>query len=86
MTPEQMKKKPIQQITKIEHEKLDTDEGESIKDEEESTPPTELSEENSTSDTATEDTEESKPTATHQVHYVCNKSTHDENDTYQANL
>ena len=65
MTPEQPKKKPIEQIIKIEHEKLDTEEVESTKDEEEATVSTELSEENSTSGTPTEDTEESKPTETH---------------------
>ena len=44
MTPKQLKKKPIKQSIKIGHERLDTDEGESNKDEEESTT---LSEENS---------------------------------------
>ena len=53
MTPKQLKK-PNDQIIMIEHEKLDTEEGESNKDEEESTTSTELSEENSTSDTPTE--------------------------------
>ena len=45
MTPSQLKKKPIEPIVKIEHEKLDTEEGESNKEEEESTTST-LSEEN----------------------------------------
>ena len=44
MTPKQMKKKPIKQIIKIEHEKLNTKEGESTKDEKESTTSTEISE------------------------------------------
>ena len=65
MTPEQPKKKPIEQSIKIEHEKLDTEEAKSTKDAEESTVSTKLSEENSTSDTPTEDTEESKPTEIH---------------------
>ena len=34
MTPKQLKKKPIKQIIKIEYEKLDTEEGESNKHEE----------------------------------------------------
>ena len=80
MTPKHLKKKIIKQIIKIEHEKLDTDEGESSKDEEESTKSTELSEENSTSDTPTEDAEESKPSETPQVPNILNKTTHDEDD------
>ena len=46
MTPKQLKKKPIEQIIKIEHEKLDTEERESSQDEEESTTSTESSEQN----------------------------------------
>ena len=83
MTPKKLKKKTFKQIIKIQHEKLDTGEGESINDEEESTASTELSEENSISDTHTENTEESKPTETHQVHNVCNKTIHDEDDSSQ---
>ena len=37
MTPEQLEKIPFEQNIKIEHEELDTEEGESNKDEEEST-------------------------------------------------
>ena len=37
MTPKQLIKKPIKQMIKIEHEKFDTEEGESNKNEEEST-------------------------------------------------
>ena len=48
---------------------------------EESTTPTEMS--NSTSDTHTGTTEESKSRERHQINSVCNKSTHDENDSYQ---
>ena len=55
MTPKQLKPKPIDSIIKIKpHEELDIDEGESTKDEEESTKSTELSEANSTYDTSTE--------------------------------
>ena len=38
---------------------------------------------NSTSDTHTGNTEESKSRETHQTNSVCNKSTHDENDSFQ---
>ena len=84
MTPEQLKKNPIKLIIKVHpNQELDIDEGESTKDEGESTASTELSEENSTSDTPTEATEDSKPIETPQVHTVFNKSTHDEGDSYQ---
>ena len=65
------------------YENLDTGEGESTTDEEESTTSQELSEEDTTSGTPSQDTEESKPTETLQVHTICNKSTHDEDDSYQ---
>ena len=71
MTPEQLKKKPFKQVIKIKpHEKLDTEEGESTKEEEESTTSTELSEQDSASDTHTEETEESKPTEILQVYTI----------------
>ena len=58
MTPEQLKKKPFKPIVKIkQREKLDTEEGKSNKDEEESTTSSEISEEHSTSDTPNETTE-----------------------------
>ena len=45
MTPEQLKNKPFKPIIKIkQYEKLDTEEGESIKYEEESTTSTQISE------------------------------------------
>ena len=60
MTPEQLKKEPYESIIKIkQHEKLDTEEGESNKDEQESTTSSEISEEDSTSDTPMETTEAS---------------------------
>ena len=37
MTPEQLKRKPFERIIKTGHENLDTEEGESNQDEEEST-------------------------------------------------
>ena len=91
ITPKQLKKKPFKQVIKIQHEQLDTGEGESNKEEEESTTSQELSEEHSTSDTSTEDMEDSKPTEILQVHNVCNKTTHDEDEnvteteTYKEN-
>ena len=77
MTPEQMKMNPIKPIIKVKtNEELDTEEGESIIDEEESTETSqELSEEqNSTSDIYIEDQEDSKSIETSQVHNVLNNS------------
>ena len=42
MTPEQLKQKPFEEIFKNQHEKVDTEEGESIEEEEESTTSEEL--------------------------------------------
>ena len=57
MTPEQLKMNPFKPIIKVNpNEELDIDEGESNKDEEESTTSTEISEENSISDIPTETT------------------------------
>ena len=64
MTPEQLKIKPFKPIIKVNtNQELDTNEGESIKDEEESITSTEL-------------TQDSKPTETLQIHNVCNTTTH----------
>ena len=77
----------MEQIIKIEHEKLDTEEGESNKDEEESSTSTkeskstEISVENSTSAIPTETTEDSKLSEIPQVTNVLNKSTHDKPDS-----
>ena len=82
MTPEQLKMNPIKPIIKVNiYQKLDIDEGECTKDEEESTTSTELSEQNSTSDTPTEATEDSKAIEIPQVHNVFNKTKHDEDDS-----
>ena len=81
MTPEQLKKKPFESIIKTkQHEELDTGEGESNKDEEESTTSSEMSEHYSPSDTTADDTEESKSTEIQQVHNILNETTHDEDD------
>ena len=86
MTPEQLKKEPYESIIKIkQHEKLDTEEGESNKDEQESTTSSDISEEDSTSDTPMETTEASKSTEIQQVHNVLNKTIQDENDTSDEN-
>ena len=81
MTPEQLKKEPFEEIIKIEHEKLDTENRECNKHEEDSTTSQELSEDDSASDTADIDTEESKSTKTLEVHNVCNKTTHHEDSS-----
>ena len=60
MTPEQLKQKPFKEIFKIQHEKLDTEEGESNEEENESTTSSEKSEQDSESDTSTEDEQEYK--------------------------
>ena len=77
-----MKKNPIKPIIKVHlNQELDTDEGESTKDEGESTTSTELSEENSTSDTPAETKEDSKPIETSEAHTVFNKSVQDKDDS-----
>ena len=82
MTPEQLKQNPI--TVHPNHEKLDTDEGESNKDEEEFTTSQDLPEEFSTSDIPTEITVESKYIEIPQeVHTIFVKSTHDEVDSSQ---
>ena len=58
MTPEQLKQKPFEASFKIQHEKVDTEEGESNEEEVKSTTSSNKSEQNSESDTTTEDEEE----------------------------
>ena len=85
MTPEQMKMNPIKPIIKVKtSEELDTEAGESIIDEEESTETSqELSEEqNSTSDIYIEDQEDSKSIETSQVHNVLHNSIPNEVDSH----
>ena len=84
MTPEQLKQKPFEEIFKNQHEKVDTDEGESIEEEEKSTTSSDKSEQNSESDTTTEDEEDTKTTKTHQVDNVLNETTHDEENVSEA--
>ena len=84
MTPEQLKQKPFEEIFKNQHEKVDTDEGESIEEEHKSTTSSDKSEQDSESDTTTEDEEEPNTTETHQVHNVLNETTHDEENVSEA--
>ena len=78
MTLEQLKQKPFKAIFKNQHETVDTEEGESIEEEEKSTTSSVKSEQDSEPGTTTEDEEEPNTTETHQVHNVLNETTHDE--------
>ena len=86
MTPEQLIQKPFEEIFKNQHEKVDTDEGEStkIEEEEKSTTSSDKSEQNSDSDITTEDEQETNTTETHQVHNVLNETTHDEENVSEV--
>ena len=84
MTPEQLKQKPFEEIFKNQHEKVDTQEGESIEEEEKSTTSSDKSEQNSDSDITIEDEDETNTTETHQVHNVLNETTHDEENVSEA--
>ena len=73
MAPEQLKQKPFKETFKKQHEKLDTEEGESNEEEEESTISSDQSEQDSESDktnTDNEDEEDSETTETLQIHNV----------------
>ena len=78
MPPEQLKQKRVEEIFKNQHEKVDTDEGESIEEEEKSTTSSDKLKQDSQSDITTEDEEETNTTETHQVHNVLNETIHDE--------
>ena len=84
MTPEQHKQKPFKEIFKIQHEKLDTEEGESNEQEEESTTSSEKSEQNSESDTSIEDGQEMHTTETHQIQKDVNNTIHDEENSSES--
>ena len=86
MTPEQLKQKPFEEIFKNQHEKVDTDEGESIEEEDNSTTFSDKSEQNSDSDITTEDEDETNTTETHQVHNVLNETTHDEENVSELKM
>ena len=78
MTPEQLKQNPFEEIFKKQHEKLDTEKGDSNEEKEESTTSSEKPEQDSESDTSIEDEEEPNTTQTLQVHHGINEITHDE--------
>ena len=84
MTPEQHKQKCFEEIFKNQHEKVDTEQGESDEEEEKSTTSSEKSEQDSESGTTTEDEEEANTTETHQVHNVSNETTHDEQNVSET--
>ena len=84
MTPEHLKQKPFEESFKNQHEKVDSDEGESIEEEEKSTTSSDESEQNSESDTTTEDEDKTNTTETHQVHNGLNETTHDEENSSEA--
>ena len=84
MTPEQLKQKPFEEIFKIQHEKVDTHEGESIEEEEKSTTSSDKSEQNSESDITTEDEDKTNTTETHQLNNVLNETTHDEENSSET--
>ena len=92
MTPEQLKQKPFEEIFKNQHEKVDTDEGESIEEEEEFTTSEELTEEystfshisnqNSESDINVDETQhqQNPQTPELQIHDIYNITIHDNDD------
>ena len=84
MTPEQLKQKPLEEIFKNQHEKVDTEEGESIEEEEKSTTSSDKSEQNSESDITTEDEDKTNTAETHQLNNVLNETTHDEENSSEA--
>ena len=93
MTPEQLKQKPFEESFKNQHEKVDTDEGESIKEEEEFTTSEELTEDeySTFSDMSRQDSEydinvdetqhqENSYTHERQTHNTYNTTIHDNDD------
>ena len=84
MTPEQLNEKPFEESFKNQHEKVDTEEGETNEEEEKSTTSSEMSEQDSKSDITTEDEQETNTTETHHIHNVLNETTHDEETVSEA--
>ena len=94
MTPEQLKQKPFEEIFKNQHEKVDTDEGESTKVQEEFTTSEEMREEYSTfsymskqdseSDINIDDTQDEQNSQTAeklQIHNIYNTTMHDKDNS-----
>ena len=84
MTPEQLKQKPFEESFKNQHEKLDTDEEESVQEEDKSTTSVDKSEQNSESDITSEGEEDTNTIETHQVHNVLNETIHDEENSSES--
>ena len=94
MTPEQLKQKPFEEIFKNQHEKVDTEEGESVEEEEEFTTSEELTEDeystfsdmsklDSESDINIDDTQDGQnphTPETLQIHNTYNTTMHDKDD------
>ena len=96
MTPEQLKQHTLDQIFKNPHEKVDTDEGESIEVEEISTTLSDMSKQDSESDINVDDTQDEQNPHTPEIlqfHNTYNTtmhdkdiSTHDEYDTSEEEV
>ena len=83
MTPEQLKQKPFEGSFKNQHEKVDTDEGESIEEEEKSTTSSDMSKQHSESDMNVDDTQDEQNPQTPetlQIHNTYNTTMHDKDD------
>ena len=81
MTPGQLKPKPFEEIDKNQHEKVDTEKGESNEEEEKSTTSSDKSEQDSESDITTEDEEETNTPETLQNSYTYKTSMHDKDNS-----
>ena len=83
MTPEQIKHKPFEEIFKNQHENVDTDEGESIEEEQKSTTSSDMSKQNSESDINIDDTQDQENphrSETLQIHNIYDTTMHDKDD------
>ena len=85
MTAEQLKQKPFEEIFKNQHEKVDTDEGKSIEDEEKSTTSSDKLKQDSETDINVDDTQyqENPQTPELQTHNIYNITMHDKKDLIQ---
>ena len=85
MTAEQLKQKPFEEIFKNQHEKVDTDEGKSIEDEEKSTTSSDKLKQDSETDINVDDTQyqENPQTPELQTHNTYNITMHDKKDLIQ---
>ena len=83
MTPDQLKQKTFEEIFKNQHENIDTDEGESIDEEEKSTTSSDMSKQDSESDINIDDTQgkqNSHTPETLQIHSMYDTTMHDKDD------